>query len=486
MAIGGCAVTSAVVEAGWIPAPLGEATDATETVRWRTPAGEDAEVRRPVLSPARLASLARGLRQQGLSRLVARPIAGIVDSLERVAQLWLDPATAERRDAIDQIACASGFSAEMVAHAIDLEFESSRGPHLRRALEAELGDPASLDGFVFDARVGGHLRAVGPELVGGIASANIPGLPHLIATRAFLVKAPCLIRTSRDEPVFLPLFARTLARVDEDLAACLAVVDFDPHDAALDAAFLEGIDHLVAFGGVDTLASLRARLPARVTATWHGHRLGFGVVSRDALAGDPSDLADRIAYDFSLFDREACLSPQVLYVEEGGDRSPRELARAIAAAMERWLERLPPCRFPLAERGRFRTAVELVGLRAAAGEAVEVIADGASYAVVLERPAPLAAAPRGRFVRVVPVCDLAQVPSLVEPLGAYLQVAFLEGDEHRCESLRHALARLGVTRITRAGLAGLPSMMWRHDGVACLAALVRWVTDERSAPRERL
>ncbi len=476
----------AVVESGWIPPALGEATDATEQVRWRTPAGEDAEVRRPALSPARLASLARGLREVGRRCLAARPIAGIVDSLERVAQLWLDPATPERRQAIDQIAWASGFSREMVAHAIDLEFESSRGPHLWRALEAELGAPASLDTFVFDARLGGHLRAFGPELVGGIASANIPGLPHLIATRAFLVKAPCLVRTSRDEPVFLPLFARTLARVDEDLAACLAVVDFDPHDGALDAAFLAGIDHLVAFGGVDALASLRARLPPRVTATWHGHRLGFGVVAREALAADLTDLADRIAYDFSLYDREACLSPQALFVEEGGERSPRELARAIASAMERWLERLPACRFPLAERGRFRTAVELVGLRSAAGENVEVVADGAGYAVVLERPAPLDAAPRGRFVRIMPVPDVARVPGLVASLGPYLQVAFVEGDEHRSEHLRHALARMGVTRITRAGLAGLPSMMWRHDGVACLAALVRWVTDERSAPRDRL
>lgn len=437
------------------------------------------------LSAERLAAIARELRERGRRILAGRSVGSIVASLEEVARLWLDPATPERRQAVEQIAWCSGFSEPMVAHAIDLEFESSRGAHLLRALESELGDPRCLDEFVPDARVGGRVRAFGPGLVGGIASANIPGLPHLIATRALLVKSPCLVRSSRDEPIFLPLFAATLARVDADLAECLAVVDFDPHDTAFEAAFLGGIDHLIAFGGLEALAALRSRLPARVSATWHGHRLGFGVVARDALDGDTAVLADRIAYDFSLFDREACLSPQAVFVEESGRSSPRELARAIGDAMARWCERLPPCRFPLADRARFRSELDLVGLRGAAGEPVDVVAEGDGYAVVVDRAAPLSPAPRGRFVRVVPVVDVAEVPALVEPLASHLQVAFLEGECERAARLQDELARLGVTRITRAGLAGLPSMMWRHDGTACLGALVRWVTEERSAPRER-
>ena len=475
-------MTLPIITSGWLPAALG---GEAEVLRWRTAAGHDAEIHRPTLTPGRLDAIALGLREQGERRLGARPVASIIESLDRVAALWLDPTTPERRQAVEQIAWASGFSRQMVAHAIDLEFESSRGPHLRRALESELGDPATLDDFVADTRLGGRVRGFGPGLVGGIASANIPGLPHLIVTRALLVKSPCLIRSSRDEPIFLPLFARTLARVDADLAACLAVVDFDPHDAALEAAFLGRVDHLVAFGGVETLAGLRARLPPRVAATWHGHRLGFGVVARDALGGDVADLADRVAYDFSLFDGEACLSPQVVFVEEGGEVTPRELARAIAAAMGTWCERLPPCRFPLTDRARFRAALDLLAMRSAAGEPVGVIADEAGYAVVLDLPARLAPAPRGRFVRVVPIPDVDAVPGLVAPLGPQLQVAFLEGGDERSARLHHDLARLGVTRITRAGLAGLPSMMWRHDGIACLGALVRWVTEERTAPRDR-
>ena len=73
----------------------------------------------------------------------------------------------------------------------------------------------------------------------------------------------------------------------------------------------------------------------------------------------------------------------------------------------------------------------------------------------------------------------------IEPACVHLQVACLDGPDERRDVLARDLAELGVTRITRSGLAGLPSMMWRHDGVACLAHLVRWVGEELVSPSDR-
>lgn len=473
------------LDTGWHPPRAAELAGPPAVAVRTGPGGGTVALRRRGFSCSALAGLATLLAEQARTRLRRRPVASIVAALDQVAQLWLDPATPERRLAVDSIARLSGFSTATVAHALDLEFESSRGPHLERALRSELGSAEVLDDFVSDEHLGGRHRAVGPLLVGGFASANIPGLPHLIATRAWLVKSACWIRCSRDEPIFLPLFARTVARVDADLAAAFAVVDFDPEDDALVATFLERSDHVVAYGGADALASVARRLPPGKPATWHGHRLGFGAICRESLGADVRPLAERVAYDFSLFDREACLSPQALFVEEGGAISARAFAAQVADAMRSWAERLPPALLALGDRARWRQTLDTLALRAAAGEPVEVIADAPGYAVVLDETSALAPAPRGRFVRIVPLASLDALRTRIEPARVHLQVACLDGPDERRDVLARDLAELGVTRITRSGLAGLPSMMWRHDGVACLAHLVRWVGEELVSPSDR-
>src|SRR5262249_43133652 len=150
-----------------------------------------------------------------------RTVTEIVDLLDSAAERWLDPAYAPRRKAVSLISDITGFSPEMVAHAIDEEQSSSRGPHLIQALTNELGDPAFLDGFQPNDRLGGFCHALGPGLVGAIFSSNIPALPHLEVMRAFLTKSACLGRVSAGEPIFLALYAETLYELDPEMASCL-------------------------------------------------------------------------------------------------------------------------------------------------------------------------------------------------------------------------------------------------------------------------
>ena len=114
---------------------------------------------------------------------------------------------------------------------------------MRRALDRELGSRQALDGFVSTAK--GRATATGPEVIGGIFSANIPALPHLTVMRSFLVKSACLGRVSRGEPLYLPLYAQSLAEIDPELSECLAVIHYDRDDDALADAFLGGIDHVI-------------------------------------------------------------------------------------------------------------------------------------------------------------------------------------------------------------------------------------------------
>ncbi|HKX12084.1 MAG TPA: acyl-CoA reductase [bacterium] len=480
--------------ADWISPDLQKVLDAVPGATTRFVKEYDGENRLAVsfqsLSPQALEAAARHLRERRERVLLRRPVREIAKVLDRVAETWLDPAYAPRREAIPLIARITKFSPEMVVHSMDLEQISSRGPHLLAALENELGDLEYLDHFKFNERLGGHSRAVGPELVGAIFSSNIPALPHLEVMRAFLVKAACLGRVSAGEPIFLSLYARSLAALDPELASCLAVIYWERGDAQAEASFLNSIDYLVAYGGEAQTQRLLATKPPGLEATWHGHKLGFSYLCRENLKPEKLEaLADKVAYDFTIHDGHACLCPQVCLVERGGEVSPLEFSQACARAMESWTQRLPPRFQDLSDAANKFRLRELSLMRSSMDEGFQVVAAPESYAftVVLEETEYFEPSPSERFLRVVPVDGPADLERMIRPLGKrYLQSAAVAAEDGRFNELREVLARWGVSRVVPPGLMGTPSMMWHHDGNPCLGKMLTWCDHELKLPEELL
>jgi len=348
---------------------------------------------------------------------------------------------------------------------------------MRLALDRELSSRYALDGFIDTPK--GRSTAFGPEVVGGIFSANIPALPHLTVMRSFLVKSACIGRVSRGEPLYLPMYAKSLAAIDPELSECLAVIYYerDDHDAA--ARFYSGIDHLIAYGGDAALSDIARQLPYGTKGTWHGHRMGFAWLDRSALTlSGVDDLATKVAYDFSVFDQHACLAPQAVYVERGGEVSPEAFAHRLASAMQHARERLPPRELLAEEAPAFRSELELVRMEAAMGDA-QLIGDELQSAVVIRPLEQLRPGPLDRFVTVVPVTGAYDVFEQIKPVRQYLQCAAVAGIS---DADRLTLARLGVTRLCPPGAMGTPSMVWSHDGRWCLSDLVRWCDEETVLP----
>lgn len=482
--------TGGVAEACWLPPGLRAAIDAIPGGRtlYRKRYDHDDEHMEVVferLSPEALGHVVAFLRQRRREVLARRSVREIVEVLDRAAAKWLDPAYPPRRDTIAEIAFITGFSPEMVAHAIEEEQVSSQGPHLLEALRNELGDPEFLDAFRPNPRTGGLSRAHGPGLVGAIFSSNIPALPHLEIMRSFLVKSACLGRVSAGEPIFLRRYAETLQELDPELASCLAIVYWERGEDESESLFLRSIDYLVAYGGDAQINRLLAVRPPTLEGTWHGHRLGFTYVMREALATgrDLRKLARSISYDFTIFDGFACLCPQVVLVEEGGEISPFALAQLCAEEMARWTRELPPRRLDLAGASRKQSFAQLCMM----SDTIEVVAappDG-SYLVTLEAMQHFEPSGGDRYLRIVPVSGLADLERLIGELPRqYLQCAALAagGAAARHHQLRELLASWGLTRIVPPGIMGRPSMMWHHDGVACLGRMVTWCDHELVVP----
>ena len=451
-------------------------------------AGKTTDVSFDLLAPEALRKVVSFLRDRCEAVLRKRSVTEIVDMLDSAAELWLDPAYAPRQKAVGLISDITGFSPEMVEHAIDEEQTSSRGPHLLQALTNELGDPAFLDGFQRNDRLGGFSHALGPGLVGAIFSSNIPALPHLEVMRAFLTKSACLGRVSAGEPVFLTMYAETLYELDPELASCMAVIYWERGDDERELIFLNEIDHLVAYGGDEQMSRLLKLKPPALETTLHGHGVGFTYISRDALnRQNLADLARDVSYDFTIFDGHACLCPQLCMVETGGEVSPREFALACAREMGRWAKHLPPRRFDLSEAAAKYRMRELYLMRESPADDLEVIAapEDHSYLIVVERLEQFEPSPLDRFFRIAPIDGFADVERLISPLKEYLQCAAVGlGSEETGESqlLRRRLASWGVSRMVPPGIMGRPSMMWHHDGAPCLGKMVRWCDIELTPP----
>ena len=414
-------------------------------------------------------------RKAYLARL---PVREIVEILDRVVDAWLTPdspwmATARRR-----IAGVTPYSGQMVETGIRRLLQGCRKDALLDLLTEELGDPDVLDGFRPRRAVGGWHRACGPSLTTHIFSGNVPGLPAISLIHALLVKSACLGKPASEEPVFPALFARSIAAVDAKLARAVAILPWPGGNHVIEQAAFGASQAVVASGSDEAIESIRGRVRPTIRFVGHGHKLSFAVIGREALDPATADqLADRLAYDVSLFDQQGCVSAHLVYVERGGQITPQDFAERLAVAMAGFEWSMPRGLLTVEEAAAIqqaRTAAEFSELR---DEAVRLFASegGTAWTVIYQDDAAFVPSCLNRVVRVKAVTDLADVAGLVRPVSRHLQSVGMAMSRQRRERLAEALAPLGVCRICPIGEMPHPPLAWHHDGGQNLLPLLRWV-----------
>ncbi len=437
----------------------------------------------PVVTPDMVNSLLVHLKENRDKFLVRMPVERIVGVLNEASVLWLDRDYVYRRQAIEIIPAITGFSSETIEASIDIEMESSLSDDMWRALHSEMGNPLYLDDFQYSDELGGYRRAFGPGLVVSFFSENIPALPHLLFMRASLVKAACLGKVASGEPAFAALYLKTIEEIDPEMAASMAVLYWQGGNQEVEDAAFSHADAVVAFGAVETCASLSKRIPRNIKTLVHGHRMGFGIIGKNkmTLAG-VDELSRAVAYDHAMFDQKACLAPQVYFVETGGEVSPVEFARMVSGAMASYEEKMPRGRLSAGEAAVIHQQRGRYEIREFGGDDVRMFAPscGTSWTVVYEKaPGLFSPSVLNRFVRIWAVEDIFQALEALRPVGQFLQNAAVAVGDEREAGLIRRLGELGVARITSPGSMPTPSMMWRHDGMATLASLLRWCDVEK-------
>jgi hypothetical protein len=314
----------------------------------------------------------------------------------------------------------------------------------------------------------------------------VPGLPAQSLVAALLVKSASFGKVASEEPLFATLLAESIAEVDPMLAACLAVGYWQGGDAEMESAAFQQAGAVIAYGSERAIEAVRGRVPAGTRFIAYGHKLSFGVIGREALGVERiEETLKRAAYDVVKYDQQGCLSPHLLYVERGGDTSPRGFAQALCESLGEYADQVPRGRLTLEESSSLLELRQRYELQQAIGGGQETFE--AREAVVLYDEDPrFEASCLNRVVFVKPVDDLLEdVPRLAAVVRRYLQTCGVAAGHERTRVLAGELGRLGLDRVCPLGRMGDVAATWHHDGRFNVLELLRWTDLEPDASAGR-
>lgn len=407
----------------------------------------------------------------------------IIERIDQAVQLWLNPDYPLRKIAEQVLPTLTGYDEETIRLELKRYMRGFRKKELYRFLDEEFDNPGLLDGFR-PRKTGGRSRAYGPELIFHVFSGNVPGLPLWSMIMGLLLKAGGIGKSSSSEPLMPVLFAQSLAQVDRELANCLAILPWKGGTEDLEEPVLKSVDAVIVYGSNETVQRIQERVTRKMPVLGYGHKVSFAAIGREALTTDRyQDTVHRLAHDVMIYDQQSCLSPQAVWVEEGGVIGGRQFAQLLAAELENYKKRRPRAKLTDEEAIAIRSVRNRYEALSFQDEDIEVYASqgGTEWTVIYEGKPGLEGSPLNRTIHVYACQELKECIPYLRPYRDYLQTVGLAVSPRRLEDISTLLAREGVTRITALGQMTLGVPGWHHDGRFNLLDLVRFVDLERSA-----
>jgi hypothetical protein len=437
--------------------------------------GDDVALRFPALTATSAVQLTEYLRA-ARARFAALPVSHIVAAVDAAAREIANPASAERRVLDACMPDVTGYSREMVALLLDRFTKDWSAHSLNALLEAELGDALVLDDFIL-APDGAATRAFGPALCFQVFAGNVPGVAVTSLVRSLLVKAPTIGKTASGDPLLPAVFARCLARVAPEIADCIAVTYWAGGARGVEDVILESADVVVLYGGEQAERDMHTRVPASTRLVVHGPKLSFAVIGRTLRPEHADETAAHAALAVATFDQQGCVSPHVIYVEDGGEISADDFARRLHTALAKVNVQLPRGRIEAEEAAAVHQARAAAEFRALAGRHTNVYTGARlAHTVIMEDDPSFTASCLNRLVYVKRVADAQDVVNLVKPFSRFLQTVALESlDPPTRSHLAVRLGELGISRITSLERMPWPPGTWHHDGHSPLRELLRFV-----------
>lgn len=431
------------------------------------------------LTPTMITEAGQTLKRNRAQYLAGRSTDHLIAIIAGVAADW------RRHDnPFRQLALARGpellrFSRATLERGLDHFFAELTEENLHALVLQDFGHARRLDQFSASAgRAANTLSlARGPELIAHIAAGNIPCPALLSIVLGLLARSAQFMKCPRDA-AFLPrLFAHSLYEADHKLGACLELAAWPGGNEAIEEALFAEADCVTATGSDGTLDAIRRRLPLRTRFLGYGHRVSFGFLARESLAGHGARrLARAATEDIAAWDQQGCLSPHVIYVEERGATSPEQFAALLAEELAAHETAFPRGELHLHESTTITLKRDFYRVRAAASPETRLWHSEGSTAwtVIYEDDPRFQTSCLNRFIYVKRAAGLDDALHHAELVRGQVSTVALAAEGDRARELAAALARWGVPRVCAPGHMQRPPLTWRHDGRPALADLVSW------------
>jgi hypothetical protein len=431
------------------------------------------------LSPTMIAAACDALKRNREKYLLSRSTEDIVKLLCEVAAEWLQPDNKFRKLALKLGPTETGFSQAVLQKGLDGFFRQFTPETFQALLMQELGHAQRLDQFAADGVENSRHAgiAMGPKFLVHIAAGNIPNPTLMSLTLGLLTRSAQFVKCASGTSLLPRLFAYSIYELDHKLGACLEIAEWRGGQRELEQVLFDHADCLTATGSDETLAAIRAQLPAQVRFLGYGHRVSFGFVTREVLREeDLAQVISRAADDVIMWDQNGCLSPHVIYVEERGAVESDKFAEQLAMELAK-RETIEP---------RGKTATETAAAIASKRAIYETLAvhradakiwssqNSTAWTVVFEHDVRFQFSPLNRFIYVKPVPDLAAVLRGVDEIQGKVSTVGIAAPPEKMQELAQRFACWGATRICPLGQMQNPPLTWRHDGRPALGDLITW------------
>ncbi len=295
-------------------------------------------------------------------------------------------------------------------------------------------------------------------LAGNLFLSGIESVIH-----AWLAGSTSLVRCSSADVAFPALWRTVVAEVDREFASTLHVAWWPRDRTEWTRAVAIRAGTVAAFGDDASVAAVGDLVPPGIRFLPHGSRVSFAVVGPGEM--NPCDLdrvVDALAYDFSVYDQQGCLSPRAVFVPAEAAATVTELCARLAEAMRRLAVRLPRRTLSLEERSAHaRRRDEALVANACGGEEFVLSQAGDDFLLTVAPAAGFTLGCLDRHVDVRTYRQKSEISAALAPFSgkiACIGLAGLAGDWS-------ALAReTAATRLCRLGEMQRPPLGWTHDG----------------------
>jgi hypothetical protein len=183
------------------------------------------------------------------------------------------------------------------------------------------------------------------------------------------------------------------------------------------------------------------------------------------------------------YDQQGCYSPQLLFVQNGGNVSPNEFARYLAHELDTFGKRFPRRQLSMEESVSLTSWRQKEEMSIFTNPAKEVLGNTANDWTVVYEGNELAFTPTclNRVVKVMPFNRIEDLLPHLEPHRSLLQTAGVAASPKELFHWGDLFGKIGVTRITALGKMTSPESGWHHDGRFNLLDLIHMVDIESSA-----